>query len=110
MYGFSNFNFLILPEGDSSMLKHAFLRRLTETGATENSSTNYRDEQMEVDTEAVGHKLHKITGNIVAAIDNVWHIKDQTSLLSSKALPEDGNFGYFISKDVQLKFIVYLII
>lgn len=105
MYGFSYFNFLCLPDGDPSMLKHAFLRRLTETGATENSSTNRCDGQMEVDTEAVGHKLHNITGNIVAAIDNLWYIKDQVSLLSSNAITEEGKILCFICTQAELKLL-----
>ncbi|CAM8950640.1 unnamed protein product [Rhodiola kirilowii] len=79
----------IAEDGDSSLLKHAFLRRLTETGATENSSENICAEQMEVGTDGVGHKLQKIIGNIVVAIDNLWYFEDNLSSLSSQAIPED---------------------
>uniref|UniRef100_A0A7N0VA89 E3 ubiquitin protein ligase n=1 Tax=Kalanchoe fedtschenkoi TaxID=63787 RepID=A0A7N0VA89_KALFE len=94
---------LTAEDSDSSLLKHAFLRRLTETGATESSCTNSCSEQMELDAETVGHKLHKVIGNIVAAIGNLWYFKDHVSSISSKDIPEDGRCCWKISTDLVME-------
>uniref|UniRef100_A0A7N0UII9 E3 ubiquitin protein ligase n=1 Tax=Kalanchoe fedtschenkoi TaxID=63787 RepID=A0A7N0UII9_KALFE len=86
-------------KSNSSLLKHAFLRRLSETGATGSSSTNSCSEQMEVDPEAVGHKLR----NVTAAIDNRWCFKDEVSSICSKAIKEDGRCCQKISTDLVME-------
>lgn len=76
--------------GASSPQENAFLSRLIETGATESSSTSNCFNQMVEDREPSCEKTRCILGNILTAIDDLWHLKDGLSAAVLKALPEDG--------------------
>lgn len=76
--------------GVQSIFQEAFLSRLTETGATESSSTYDLSNQMEVDREIACENIKKIVHNLVAAIDNLWNLKDGVRIALSKKLSEDG--------------------
>lgn len=80
-----------LPDGVSSTFKDAFLSRLMETGATENSSTYDCTNHMKEDREMTFEKTKDILCNIVTAVDNLWHLKDGLSAAVVKNLPEDGS-------------------
>lgn len=79
-----------LPDGVPSTSKDAFLSRLTQTGATENSSMHDCTNRMKVDGETATEKTKNILCNIVAATDNLWYLKDDLSAEILKELPEDG--------------------
>lgn len=79
-----------LSDGISSTFKDAFLSRLVETGATENSSTFDCTNHMKEDRETALEKTRDILRNIVAAVDNVWFRKDGLPSAVLKELPEDG--------------------
>ena len=79
-----------LSDGISSTFKDAFLSRLIETGATENSSTYDCTNCMKEDKETAFEKTRDILRNIVAAVDNMWHLKDGLPAAVLKELPEDG--------------------
>ncbi|CAN1845190.1 E3 ubiquitin-protein ligase BRE1-like 1 [Linum perenne] len=84
----------------------AFLSRLMETGATENSSAinvqEHMDEsretgsgnvevvQLETERDAVTIKMKNILKNIVIAINDLWHVKDELHARVLKELPNDG--------------------
>lgn len=76
--------------GAQSIFQEAFLSRLTETGATQSSSTYEFLNQMEVDREIAREKARKIVHNLVAAIDNLWDLKDGVHIALVKKLSEDG--------------------
>ncbi|KAH7519670.1 E3 ubiquitin-protein ligase BRE1-like 1 [Ziziphus jujuba] len=77
--------------GAQSIFQEAFLSRLTETGATESSSTYDLPNQMEVDREPACEKTKKIMHNLAAAIDNLWHLKDGVYIELVKKTSEDGS-------------------
>jgi E3 ubiquitin-protein ligase BRE1 len=79
-----------LSDGVSSTFKDAFLSRLIETGATENSSTYSCTNHMKEDKETAFEKTRDILCNIVSAVDNVWYLKDGLPAAVLKELPEDG--------------------
>lgn len=81
---------ICLLDENPSILKDAFLSRLIETGATESSSTNDCSNQMEEERETVSERTKNILLNIVAAVDNLWYLKDGLLTAVLKELPEDG--------------------
>ncbi|XP_021892764.1 E3 ubiquitin-protein ligase BRE1-like 1 [Carica papaya] len=76
-------------DGGSSMSEDAFLSRLIATGATENSF-NSCPNQMEEDRDMASEKIKNILSNLVAAINDLWHLKDGLCDAVLKQLPEDG--------------------
>lgn len=79
-------------DGVPSTFKDAFLSRLTETGATENSSTYNCANHVKEDSETATEKTKNILHNIVAAVDNLWNLRDGLSTAVLKELPEDGTW------------------
>lgn len=79
-----------LSDGGSSTLQNAFLNRLAQAGATESSCTYNICNKMEEDRGTTIENSQNILGNIVAAIDNVWNVKDALHDALLKELPEDG--------------------
>ncbi|KAK2650704.1 hypothetical protein Ddye_018193 [Dipteronia dyeriana] len=77
--------------GNTNPPEDAFLSRLMETGATESSSANDCPNRMEDDRETAFVKSKNILCNIVAAIDNLWHLKDGLNAAALMKLPEDGS-------------------
>lgn len=69
------------------------MSRLTETGATENSSTYDLPNQMEVDRGPALEKTKKIMHNLVAAIDNLWYLKDGVHTELVNKISEDGKLS-----------------
>ncbi|XP_035540989.1 E3 ubiquitin-protein ligase BRE1-like 1 isoform X1 [Juglans regia] len=82
---------LVMDDGVLSTSKDAFLSRLTQTGATENSSMHDCTNRMKVDGETATEKTKNILCNVVAATDNLWYLKDELSAEILKELPEDGS-------------------
>ncbi|CAN1845189.1 E3 ubiquitin-protein ligase BRE1-like 1 [Linum perenne] len=68
----------------------AFLSRLMETGATENSSAINVQEHMDESRETGSVKMKNILKNIVIAINDLWHVKDELHARVLKELPNDG--------------------
>ena len=63
-----------MPDGSQSTFHEAFLRRLTETGATESSSIcNFPNQ--EGDSEMAYKRTRSSMGNLVAATDNLCYLK-----------------------------------
>ncbi|CAN1845193.1 E3 ubiquitin-protein ligase BRE1-like 1 [Linum perenne] len=95
-----------LKEEIAAVPEDAFLSRLMETGATENSSAinvqEHMDEsretgsgnvevvQLETERDAVTIKMKNILKNIVIAINDLWHVKDELHARVLKELPNDG--------------------
>lgn len=77
-------------DGVPSTFKDAFLSRLTETGATEHSSTYNCANHVNEDSETATEKTENILRNIVAAVDNLWYLKDGLLAAVLKELPDDG--------------------
>ncbi|CAK9149379.1 unnamed protein product [Ilex paraguariensis] len=94
---------LITKDGASSLQEDVFLRRLLETGATESTCTSNSVNQMEEDRQAAGEKTKNILCNIVAAIDDLWCLKDGLYASVLKALPEDGSFREKTSRDLEVE-------
>ncbi|XP_059451247.1 E3 ubiquitin-protein ligase BRE1-like 1 isoform X1 [Corylus avellana] len=90
-----------VEDGVSSTFKDAFLSRLVETGATENSSTYDSTNHMKEDKETAFEKTRDILRNIVAAVDNLWYLKDGLPAAVSKELPEDGSCRQNASHDLE---------
>lgn len=63
----------------SNTTEDTFLSRLVETGATESCSTNNLNSlnQMEEDRQPSREKTQNILCNIVAAISDMWSLKDR---------------------------------
>lgn len=79
-----------LSDGALSTLHDAFLNRLAQSGATESSCTYNICNKMEEDRGTTLENTQNILGNIVAAIDNVWNVKDALHNALLKELPENG--------------------
>lgn len=69
----------------------AFLSRLMETGATESSSADNCPNQMEEDRESGIARTKNILSNILAAVDNLWHLKDGLYAAVLKDLQDGGS-------------------
>lgn len=69
----------------------AFLSRLMETGATESSSADNCPNQMEEDRETGIPRTKNIVSNILAAVDNLWHLKDGLYAAVLKELQDGGS-------------------
>ncbi|KAH9733320.1 E3 ubiquitin-protein ligase BRE1-like 1 [Citrus sinensis] len=69
----------------------AFLSRLMETGATESSSADNCPNQMEEDRETGIPRTKNIVSNILAAVDNLWHLKDGLYAAVLKDLQDGGS-------------------
>ncbi|CAK9188130.1 unnamed protein product, partial [Ilex paraguariensis] len=67
----------------------AFLSRLLETGATESTCTSNSLNQIEEERQEAGEKTKNLLHNIVAAIDDLWCLKDGLYTAVLKARPED---------------------
>ncbi|XVF73484.1 hypothetical protein PTKIN_Ptkin12aG0204800 [Pterospermum kingtungense] len=81
-----------MGDGDLSRTEDAFLRRLTETGATESSSSNNCPEQMKEDREqSASEKTRNILFNIAFAINDLWCLKDGLYSAVRKELPNYGS-------------------
>uniref|UniRef100_A0A5B7BUQ2 E3 ubiquitin protein ligase n=1 Tax=Davidia involucrata TaxID=16924 RepID=A0A5B7BUQ2_DAVIN len=93
---------LITEDGASSPLGDAFLSRLLETGATESSYTNNSLNEMEEDGPKAVEKTKNIFDNIVAAIGELWHLKDGLYAAVLKAFPEDGPCRQKTSNDLEI--------
>lgn len=61
-----------------------------ETGATESSSAEDCSNCMKEDRETVSGKTRNVLFNVVAAIDNLWHLKDGLHSVALMKLPGDG--------------------
>ncbi|CAN1845188.1 E3 ubiquitin-protein ligase BRE1-like 1 [Linum perenne] len=61
-----------------------------ETGATENSSAINVQEHMDESRETGSVKMKNILKNIVIAINDLWHVKDELHARVLKELPNDG--------------------
>lgn len=70
----------------------AFLSRLMETGATESSSADNCPNQMEEDRETGIPRTKNIVSNILAAVDNLWHLKDGLYAAVLKDLQDGGKY------------------
>ncbi|KAL6981293.1 ubiquitin-like modifier hub1 [Sarracenia purpurea var. burkii] len=81
----------ITQDGFYSSPEDAFLSRLLETGATESSSAFNSVNQKEEDTKIDVEKSKNILRNVLAAIDDLWYLKDELQENVLKALPEDGS-------------------
>ncbi|KAJ4827632.1 hypothetical protein Tsubulata_008249 [Turnera subulata] len=79
----------IVKDEGSSPLEDAFRSRLLETGATESSCANSCPDQMEVDSETNSEKIKNIISNILAAVNDLWNIKDGLHMAVVKELPVD---------------------
>lgn len=90
-----------IEDGARSPVDDAFLSRLLDTGATENSSANNFVNQDRVDTEMTIGGFNGILCNIVTAIDKLWHLKDKLHSTVLQALPEDGSCRQKISNDLR---------
>ncbi|GLU00395.1 hypothetical protein SLE2022_177700 [Rubroshorea leprosula] len=73
-----------------SSAEAAFLSRLTETGATENSSSDNSPALMDNREEGVSEKARNILMNIVAAINDLWNLKNCLYSAALKELPDRG--------------------
>ncbi|KAF5470011.1 hypothetical protein F2P56_010564 [Juglans regia] len=91
----------VIDDGVPSTFKDAFLSRLIETGATENSSTYNCANHVKEDSETATEKTQNILRNIVAAIDNLRYLKDGLSAAVWKELPEDGASRQKTSHDLE---------
>ncbi|KAL6129097.1 hypothetical protein ACLB2K_072450 [Fragaria x ananassa] len=80
----------VVRDGAPSTLHDAFLNRLAQSGATESSCTYNICNKMEEDRGTTLENTQNILGNIVAAIDNVWNVKDALHNALLKELPENG--------------------
>ncbi|XP_042959417.1 E3 ubiquitin-protein ligase BRE1-like 1 isoform X2 [Carya illinoinensis] len=91
----------VIDDGVPSTFKDAFLSRLTETGATEHSSTYNRANHVKEDSETATEKTENILRNIVAAVDNLWYLKDGLLAAVLKELPDDGACRQKTSHDLE---------
>ncbi|KAJ0112961.1 hypothetical protein Patl1_00150 [Pistacia atlantica] len=79
----------------------AFLSRLTETGATESSSSDNCPSQMEEDRETASEKTRNILCNILVAVNSLCHLKDGLYAAVLKEAPGDGSCRQKLSVDLQ---------
>ncbi|PQP97498.1 E3 ubiquitin-protein ligase BRE1-like 1 isoform X2 [Prunus yedoensis var. nudiflora] len=89
----------IMDDGAPSALQDAFLNRLAQAGATESSCTYNISNQMEEGRGTTFEKTKNIIGNVIAAIDNQWHVKDALHDALLKELPEEGTSRQKTSSD-----------
>ncbi|KAG8664016.1 E3 ubiquitin-protein ligase BRE1-like 1 isoform X3 [Manihot esculenta] len=80
----------IKDDGVSPSFEKAFLSRLVETGATETSSSNGCLNSMEEDKENASEKIKNVLGHIVAAIDDLWRLKDGLHATLLNEISKDG--------------------
>ncbi|KAM5554572.1 E3 ubiquitin-protein ligase BRE1-like 1 [Rosa sericea] len=93
----------VVRDGAPSTLHDAFLNRLAQAGATESSCTYNNCNKMEEDRGTTSENTQNILGNIVAAIDNVWNLKDALHDVLLKELPEDGLSRQRASNDLKME-------
>ncbi|XP_062001655.1 E3 ubiquitin-protein ligase BRE1-like 1 [Rosa rugosa] len=93
----------VVRDGAPSTLHDAFLSRLAQAGATESSCTYNNCNKMEEDRGTTSEDTQSILGNIVAAIDNVWNLKDALHDALLKELPEDGLSRQRASNDLKME-------
>ncbi|TQD97812.1 hypothetical protein C1H46_016592 [Malus baccata] len=86
-------------DGAPSALQDAFLDRLSQADATESSCSCKSFNQMEEDRGTTIEKTKNIVGNVIAAIDNQWRVKDALRDALLKVLPEDGTSRQKTSTD-----------
>lgn len=88
--------FVFSPDGSVCSLKDAFLSRLLETGATESSSAINSLNHEEEFAQTAADQSKSIVCNIVAAIDDLWYLKDGLQATILKALLEDGKLMHLM--------------
>lgn len=93
----------ITEDGSVCSLKDAFLSRLLETGATESSSAINSLNHEEEFAQTAADQSKSIVCNIVAAIDDLWYLKDGLQATILKALLEDGSCRQKVSTELQTK-------
>ncbi|KAI8545437.1 hypothetical protein RHMOL_Rhmol07G0039500 [Rhododendron molle] len=93
----------ITEDGSVCSLKDAFLSRLLETGATESSSAVNSLNHEEEFAQTAADQSKSIVCNIVAAIDDLWYLKDGLQATILKALLEDGSCRQKVSTELQTK-------
>lgn len=98
----ANTRFFTEARSESS-LEDAFLSRLLEKGATESSSATNSLKQEEEFAQTAVEKSKNTVCNIVAAIDDLWYLKDGLQATILKALPEDGSCRQNVSTELQIK-------
>ncbi|XP_062098702.1 pyruvate kinase isozyme G, chloroplastic-like isoform X2 [Humulus lupulus] len=81
----------IVEDESESTFHEAFLSRLTETGARESSSLCDLPKQMEGDQQRASEQTKNILSNLVAAVDNLWYLKDGIHTVVLKKLSENGS-------------------
>ncbi|KAL6124537.1 hypothetical protein ACLB2K_077049 [Fragaria x ananassa] len=91
----------VVRDGAPSTLHDAFLNRLAQSGATESSCTYNICNKMEEDRGTTLENTQNILGNIVAAIDSVWNVKDALRNALLKELPENGLSRQRASNDLR---------
>ncbi|XP_050385967.1 E3 ubiquitin-protein ligase BRE1-like 1 [Argentina anserina] len=96
-------NNFVRRDGAPSTLHDAFLNRLAQAGATESSCTFNMCNKMEEDSGTASENTRNILGNVVAAIDNVWNVKDALRDALLKELPEDGLSRQRASNDLKME-------
>ncbi|KAF7137671.1 hypothetical protein RHSIM_Rhsim07G0033400 [Rhododendron simsii] len=94
---------LVVHDGSVCSLKDAFLSRLLETGATESSSAINSVNHEEEFAQTAANQSKSIVCNIVAAIDDLWYLKDGLQATILKALLEDGSCRQKVSTELQTK-------
>ncbi|XP_058104401.1 E3 ubiquitin-protein ligase BRE1-like 1 isoform X3 [Magnolia sinica] len=86
----------IVEDGASCPPKDAFLSRLLETGAIDSCSTKGSPHQMNDDIKTSCSTTNNIISNIIAAINDWWHVIEVLSAALLETLPEDD-----LSKQMQ---------
>ncbi|XP_054781371.1 E3 ubiquitin-protein ligase BRE1-like 1 isoform X2 [Prosopis cineraria] len=91
--------------GNRSTVKDDLLSRLEQTGATESSSTYSWASQMEEQRQVTVEKAKSVMQNIVAAVNNLWCLKDGLHAAVLTKLPGDGMRGQksFIDLNMEIK-------
>ncbi|KAF8364884.1 hypothetical protein HHK36_033134 [Tetracentron sinense] len=79
-----------IPQNGASVQEDTFLSRLLETGATESCSANDSPNYMEDNVQTSYTRTKNILRNIVAAINDLWYLKDGLSIALLETLPQDG--------------------
>lgn len=107
---FCNENVLIfLPVGSRSTVEDDLLRRLEQTGATESSSTYSWANQMVEQRQATVEKAKCIMQNIVAAINNLWCLKDGLHAAVLTKLPGDDGIMFAAYDYLLVVFLSHLL-
>ncbi|GAB4844304.1 ubiquitin-like modifier hub1 [Ancistrocladus abbreviatus] len=90
----------VIEDGVTSAVNVTFMNRLIETGATESCSENDSLDQMVENGDRMCEKSKAILQNIVAAVDDIWRLKDGLYVALAVAIPEDGSSRQKTSSDL----------